>query len=121
LNKNEILNYNNSLIGKNTIRIRFLTENDKKSKKIKNNFKVEVSSLIPSIEKEQLKNYFEEIGKINNIGDKIVDGSNISYTITFEKFKSTLDALDYNGADIEGRPCKISFQTSSSSFKKTKY
>eukprot|EP01080_Neovahlkampfia_damariscottae_P004148 gene4148-7458_t len=94
LNESKVLEYDKATIEGNVVSIRLLTSQDKS---------VFVTKISPTTTEEVLKEYFSEAGEIVSV----TKTSNFSATVTFKDYESVKEILEYNGADIEGRPVSI--------------
>lgn len=91
----EALKFNRATIENERISLRFTIPQDRD---------VIVSNVPHTLSIDDLKSeYMENIGKVENI-EKI---SNTTYKVRFETIQSTREAIDYNGADIEGHVVSI--------------
>jgi hypothetical protein len=97
----EALDYNGAPIEERNIFVRFLTEEDKR---------VYVKQVTKDVTSDELKKYLQEIGEIEFVA-LITDQQNKTpnmFAVQFKEYATISTALEYNGADIHGRPCVIS-------------
>jgi hypothetical protein len=99
----EALDYNGAPIEDRNIHVRFLNEADKRAF---------IKNVASDVTNEELLKYVSECGTVEFIA-KIEHGNQNKFCVQFDDYKSALELLEYNGADIHGKAISVSrFETS---------
>ncbi|KAL0477121.1 CBP20 [Acrasis kona] len=96
--KDDALEYNGALIEDRNIKVRFMSDEDKR---------VVFSSVSKDVTVETLTPYLKEIGTVDFVGLVDVDRTSNTFVVQFSEYHDVMEATEYNGADIHGRACVV--------------